>query len=197
MANGRPFRSVYNVPACRSPVAYPHRSMVGGPSVRVVARSAPEPRSPAVPHASRRRADSARSGFTLIEILVVIAVIAMLAALVGPNVFRHVGTAKDATARTQIEMLGAALDAYRLDNGRYPTTDQGLEALNQEPLVEPRPSNWRGPYLRKAVPLDPWGLPYLYASPGDVNPNGYDLVSLGGDGEPGGEGENADVTSWE
>jgi general secretion pathway protein G len=137
-----------------------------------------------------------RAGFTLIEILVVIAVIAMLAALVAPNVFRHVGTAKDATAQSQIALLGSALDAYRLDNGRYPTTDQGLEALQVEPTIPPLPSNWRGPYLRKDVPLDPWGNPYIYLFPGEVSPNGYDLFSLGADGEPGGEGEDADVVSW-
>jgi general secretion pathway protein G len=137
-----------------------------------------------------------RRGFTLIEVLVVIAVIAMLAALVAPNVFQHVGTAKDATARSQIELLGAALDAYRLDNGRYPSTDQGLEALQAEPSLQPLPSNWRGPYLRKAVPVDPWGAPYVYVSPGEVNPRGYDLFSLGADGEPGGEGEDTDIVSW-
>jgi len=138
---------------------------------------------------------AARSGFTLIEILVVIAVISLLAALVAPNVFRHVGTAKDAAARSQIEMLGAALDAYRLDNGRYPTTAQGLEALWQEPTAEPRASNWRGPYLRKAVPSDPWDSEYVYVSPGEVSRTGYDLVSYGADGQPGGEGEDADVSN--
>jgi general secretion pathway protein G len=138
-----------------------------------------------------------RPGFTLIEILVVIAVISLLAALVAPNVFRHVGTAKDAAARSQIEMLGAALDAYRLDNGRYPTTPQGLAALWAEPTAEPRPTNWRGPYLRKAVPLDPWRNPYVFLSPGEMNPRGYDLLSLGGDGQLGGEGEDADISSWE
>lgn len=137
-----------------------------------------------------------RAGFTLIEILVVIAVLAMLAALVAPNVFQHVGTARDATARSQIELLGAALDAYRLDNGRYPTTDQGLEALQSAPNVEPFPTNWRGPYLRKAVPSDPWGNPYIYISPGEINPRGYDLLSLGADGQPGGEGDDADLVSW-
>ncbi len=137
-----------------------------------------------------------RRGFTLIEILVVIAVLAMLAALVAPNVFQHVGTAKDATARSQIELLGAGLDAYRLDNGRYPTTEQGLEALQVEPTFEPLPSNWRGPYLRKDVPMDPWGAPFIYLSPGEANPRGYDLLSLGADGELGGEGEDADVVSW-
>jgi len=144
-----------------------------------------------------RRPAKPRAGFTLIEILVVIAVLAMLAALVAPNVFQHVGTAKDATARSQIELLGAGLDAYRLDNGRYPTTNQGLEALQVQPTTQPMPSNWRGPYLRKAVPRDPWGNPYIYLSPGEFNPRGYDLLSLGADGELGGEGEDADVVSWE
>lgn len=138
-----------------------------------------------------------RAGFTLIEILVVITVISVLAALVAPNVFRHVGTAKDAAARSQIEMLGAALDAYRLDTGRYPTTEQGLAALWEEPVVEPRPTNWRGPYLRRPVPLDPWSNPYVYVSPGAVNPNSYDLMSYGADGQRGGEGENTDIVSWD
>src|SRR5215468_3092651 len=92
-----------------------------------------------------------RSGFTLIEILVVIVVIAILATLVAPNIFRHVGAAKDATAKSQIEMLGAALDAFRLDNGRYPTTDEGLAALWEQPSSG-RVPNWKGPYLRKPVP---------------------------------------------
>jgi general secretion pathway protein G len=139
---------------------------------------------------------AARAGFTLIEILVVIAVISVLAALVAPNVFRHVGTAKDAAARSQIEMLGAALDAYRLDNGRYPTTEQGLDALWQAPTSDPRPNNWRGPYLRKNVPVDPWKNGYVYRSPGEVNLQGYDLLSLGADGAEGGEGEDADITNW-
>src|ERR1041384_4581603 len=94
-----------------------------------------------------------RRGFTLIEILVVIVVIAILATLVAPNIFQHVGAAKSATAKSQIEMLGAALDAYRLDNGRYPSTEQGLNALWEKPTIDP-PGNWRGPYLRKPVPDD-------------------------------------------
>ena len=137
------------------------------------------------------------NGFTLIEILVVIVVIAVLATLVAPNVFQHVGTAKDATARSQIEMLGAALDAYRLDNNAYPTSNQGLAALWREPQVDPSPRNWRGPYLRKNVPLDPWMNPYEYRSPGPESGTGYDLVSYGADGQPGGEGEEADIKSWE
>ena len=136
-------------------------------------------------------------GFTLIEIMVVIAVIGVLATLVAPNVFRHVGSAKDAAAHSQIELLGAALDAYRLDNDVYPTTAQGLEALRREPVAEPRPRNWRGPYIRKEVPLDPWDRAYIYRSPGVANPWSYDLLSLGRDGHEGGEGEDADITSWE
>ena len=143
----------------------------------------------------RRLRSGIRRGFTLIEILVVIVVIAILATLVAPNVFQHVGAAKDATAKSQIEMIGAGLDSYRLHNGSYPTSEQGLAALWEAPSIDP-PANWRGPYLRKAVPLDPWGNPYVYISPGEVNPNGYDLISLGADGKLGGEGENADVTSW-
>ena len=139
---------------------------------------------------------SSRVGFTLIEMIVVIVVIAVLAALVAPNVFKHVGTAKDAAARSQIEMFGAALDAYRLDNGRYPTSEQGLEALWHTPTVEPAPRHWNGPYLRKEVPQDPWDRRYIYKAPGEVNPTGYDLISYGADGQQGGEGEAADILSW-
>lgn len=134
-----------------------------------------------------------RRGFTLIEILVVLVVLAILASLVAPNIFRNVDTAKDATARTQIEMLGAALDAYRLDNGRYPTTDQGLAALQVAPTIEPRPISWRGPYLRKAIPLDPWGNPYLYRFPATNGETGFELASYGADGQPGGTGADADI----
>lgn len=134
-----------------------------------------------------------RRAFTLIEILVVVAVIAILATLVAPNVFQHVGAAKETTAKSQIEILGAALDAYRLHVGRYPTTAEGLGALWSRPAGV---ASWRGPYLRKAAPVDPWGNPYLYESPGTVNRESYDLLSLGADGRRGGEGENADVTSW-
>ena len=135
-----------------------------------------------------------RAGFTLIEILVVIVVIAILATLVAPNIFQNVGAAKSATAKSQIEMLGAALDAYRLDNGSYPTTQQGLAALWEKPTIDP-PANWRAPYLRKAVPLDPWEHAYVYVYPGEQNPTGYDLISYGLDGQPGGDGENADILS--
>ena len=135
-------------------------------------------------------------GFTLIEVLVVIVVITVLATLVAPNVFRHVGSAKEATAKTQLEMLGSAIDAYRLDNDEYPTTEQGLAALRARPQSGPQPRSWRGPYLRRDVPLDPWGRPYVYRSPGVANPEGYDLLTLGRDGREGGEGEDADVLGW-
>ena len=137
-----------------------------------------------------------RAGFTLIELLVVIVVVGMLAALVAPNVFQHVGRSKEAAARSQIELLGAALDAYRLDNDGYPSNEQGLEALRREPLSEPRPRAWRGPYLRKDVPLDPWNRPYVYRSPGTSGDWGYEIVSYGRDGAEGGRGEDADVASW-
>ena len=134
-------------------------------------------------------------GFTLIEILVVIIVLGLLAALVGPRILGRVSEAKSATARTQVELLGVALDNYRLDNGMYPTTEQGLQALQETPTREPLPLNWRGPYLKKAVPLDPWGRPYIYKSPGEHNPSGYDLFSFGRDGQPGGVDEDADIIS--
>ena len=140
--------------------------------------------------------DRGRVGFTLIEILVVITVIAILASLVTPMVFRNVGDAKTAATRAQVEILGLALDAYRLDNDYYPSTAQGLAALRVVPAGEPAARNWRGPYLKKAVPLDPYGRAYLYQSPGEANPGSYDLQSLGRDGAPGGTGEDADLTSW-
>lgn len=136
------------------------------------------------------------AGFTLIEILVVITVIAILASLVTPMVFRNVGDAKASTTRAQVEIFGLALDTYRLDNDFYPSTAQGLEALRTLPSGEPAARNWRGPYLKKLVPLDPYDRLYVYRSPGEANPEGYDLLSFGRDGQPGGTGEDADVTSW-
>src|ERR1700722_15918704 len=106
------------------------------------------------------------AGFTLIELLVVIIVLGLLAALVGPRILGRVSEAKTATARTQIELLGTALDNYRLDTGSYPTTEQGLDALNKVPTREPIPLNWHGPYVKRDVPNDPWTRPYVYKSPG-------------------------------
>jgi general secretion pathway protein G len=135
-------------------------------------------------------------GFTLIELLVVIVILGLLAGIVAPQILGRISEAKSETAHTQIEMLSVALDNYRLDNGSYPTTEQGLEALRTAPTREPVARNWRGPYLRKDVPLDPWDRPYIYKSPGEQNKGGFDLSSLGRDGQPGGEGEDADVLSW-
>lgn len=133
-----------------------------------------------------------QQGFSLIELLIVMIILGLLASLVGPRLFRHVDEAKVSTAKSQIELLGTALDSYRLDVGRYPTTEQGLEALRNEPSGV---RNWNGPYLPRPIPQDPWGSDYVYKSPGD---NGdYDLLSYGADGQPGGEGDNADVKSWE
>ena len=132
-----------------------------------------------------------RKGFTLIELLVVMVILAMLAALVGPKLFTKVGKGKQSAAKTQIELLGQALDSYRLDTGHYPTTSEGLNSLVADPGVQ----GWDGPYLKKALPDDPWRKPYQYQSPGTHGD--YDLFSYGADGAPGGEGENRDVASWE
>jgi general secretion pathway protein G len=138
----------------------------------------------------------ARGGFTLIELLVVIAIIATLAAVVAPSIFRNVGDAKTSAARSQIELLALALNSYRLDNDVFPSTEQGLEALRTPPSTGDPPRNWKGPYLSRVVPLDPWGRLYEYVSPGHANPQSFDLYSLGRDGREGGEGEDADITSW-
>jgi general secretion pathway protein G len=137
-----------------------------------------------------------RNAFTLIELLVVIIVLGLLAALVGPRILGRVSEAKTATTRTQIELLGTALDNYRLDTGSYPTSEQGLDALQKAPTREPIPLNWRGPYVKRDVPADPWGRPYVYKSPGEHNPTSYDLSTLGRDGQPGGQGEDTDVMNW-
>jgi general secretion pathway protein G len=167
-------------------------SATGGQIDRTTGNAAPHRGLPGLPvHPS-----SCRTGFTLIELLVVIAVIAILAGLVAPQVFSNVGDARSTTARAQIENLGLALDAYRLDNFAYPTTEQGLAALMVRPDRGPVSRNWRGPYLRRALPDDPWGIPYFYRAPGDSVPNGYDLYTLGRDGKWGGADEDSDVTSW-
>ncbi|HET6491195.1 MAG TPA: type II secretion system major pseudopilin GspG [Syntrophales bacterium] len=131
-----------------------------------------------------------KKGFTLIELLIVMVIIGLIAALVGPRLFPKLGKGKQSAAKAQIELLGQALDQYRLDVGRYPTTQEGLNALN----VNPGADRWQGPYLKKELPQDPWGRPYLYQYPGSHGE--YDLYSLGLDGAPGGEGEDADIVSW-
>lgn len=129
-------------------------------------------------------------GFTLVEMLVVMVILALLAALVGPRIFPKLGKGRQSAAKAQIELLGQALDHYRLDVGRLPTTQEGLKALMANPGVE----KWDGPYLRKDLPNDPWGKPYQYQSPGTHGE--YDLFSYGRDGSPGGDGEDEDVVSW-
>lgn len=130
-------------------------------------------------------------GFTLLELLVVIVIIGLLAGLVAPRYFDQVGKSNTKVAKAQIESLEKSLDQYRLDVGRYPTSEQGLAALNTKPA---NVDKWQGPYLKKAVPADPWGNAYQYKSPGEHGE--YDLASLGSDGQVGGTGEAADVTSW-
>jgi len=129
-------------------------------------------------------------GFTLLELLVVIVIIGLLAAYVGPRYFSQLGKSERQAAKAQIEGFGKALDAYRLDTGRYPATEQGLNALVQKPNDEPK---WNGPYLQKEVPLDPWGKPYVYRVPGQ-NGMDFDLLATGKDGQLGGEGDNADIS---
>jgi general secretion pathway protein G len=129
-------------------------------------------------------------GFTLLELLVVIVIIGLLAGYVAPRYFSQVGKSEVQVAKAQIESLEKALDLYRLDNRRYPTGEQGLKALVDKPANDP---NWKGPYLRKAIPRDPWGNPYLYRQPGASHD--FDLISYGRDGKPGGSGEDADITN--
>jgi general secretion pathway protein G len=143
-----------------------------------------------------RRRRSRSHGFTLLELLVVVAIIATLAAVVAPSVFRNVGDAKISAAKSQIEALTLALNSYRMDNDAFPSTEQGLEALRTMPTTGDAPHNWKGPYLSRVLPLDPWGRPYMYVSPGRTNTGSFDLYTLGRDGRAGGDGEDADITSW-
>lgn len=131
------------------------------------------------------------AGFTLLELLVVMVIIGLLAGYVAPRYFSQVGKSEVKVAQAQIQALEKALAQYRLDNGRYPSTDEGLVALMARPA---NASRWEGPYLSKAVPPDPWGRAYVYRSPGERSE--IDLYSFGKDGAPGGNGENADITNW-
>ena len=135
-----------------------------------------------------------RDGFTLMELMVVLIVIGLLAGLVAPQIIGRVGDARVTTANAQIAMLGVALENYRLDNGAYPTTEQGLAALRKRPTNPPVPTNWKGPYLKKDVPLDPWGRAYIYRTPAKDDSTGFELVTLGRDGRPGGSGEDKDLS---
>ena len=141
-------------------------------------------------HANHKRRES---GFTLIELLVVLVILGLLAGLVGPNVMKYVGSSKIEVTRAQLEDLSAGLDLFKLDVGRYPNSDEGLQVLVEGNDTIP---GWNGPYLRKKrVPLDPWNNDYVYAIPGQGND--YDLISLGADGEPEGTGEDADLNAWD
>jgi general secretion pathway protein G len=133
------------------------------------------------------------TGFTLLELLVVLGIIAMLAGIVGPQVMKHMGESKTKAAKVQIEEMAATLDMYKLDLGSYPSSEQGLQALIESPDSAKR---WNGPYLSKSkIPLDPWQQEYHYVSPGAHGK--FDLFTLGADGKEGGEGEDQDIVSWE
>ena len=132
------------------------------------------------------------AGFTLLELLVVLVILGLLAGYVAPKYFSQVGKSEVKTARAQIDALEKALDQYRIDTGRYPNVEQGLAALNAKPADEAR---WDGPYLKKAVPNDPWGKPYQYRNPGERGE--IDLFSFGRDGQPGGDGDGADIGNWQ
>ena len=132
-----------------------------------------------------------QGGFTLLELLVVMVIIGLLAGYVGPKYFSQIGKSEIKATKAQIDSLEKALDQYRLDVGRHPNTEQGLAALMKRPAGENR---WQGPYLKKDVPLDPWGAAYQYAQPGEHGE--FDLFSFGKDGKAGGEDENADITNW-
>ena len=138
---------------------------------------------------TRRRSNA---GVTLIEMLVVVTIIALFATLVAPGMFKQGDKAKMVAARVQINNFEQALTQYKLSTGLFPTTEQGLEALRSKPT---NVNQWDGPYLRKEIPLDPWGHPYIYKFPGEHGDE-PDLISLGADGQPGGDGVNADVVSW-
>ena len=142
---------------------------------------------------AQRLCSRRQRGFTLIELMVVLAIIGVLAALIVPNVLGRADEARVTAARTDVGNLMQALKLYRLDNQRYPSNEQGLQALVSRPTVEPLPLNWK-PYLEK-LPRDPWGRPYQYLNPGAHGE--VDVLSLGADGQPGGEGFNADVGSWQ
>lgn len=135
---------------------------------------------------------SSSKGFTLTELLVVLVIIGLLAALVGPVLYQRINPAKQSVARAQIENFMSALDSYFLDTGKFPTPQQGLAALR---VRQEGDAKWNGPYLKKDIPADPWGNPFVFRTPG--RNGGYEIISFGADGKEGGEGDNADINSWE
>ncbi|HPI97867.1 MAG TPA: type II secretion system major pseudopilin GspG [Synergistales bacterium] len=141
------------------------------------------------------RPSGRKRGFTLVEILVVVVILGLLATLVVPRVVGRGEEAKRTAALVQIREIEQALDLFKLDNGFYPTTEQGLDALMEKPSISPEPRRYREDGYMKKIPQDPWGGEYIYRSPGDHDE--YDLFSPGPDGEEGGEGKNADIVSWE
>ena len=144
-----------------------------------------------------RRIYGDERGFTLIEIIVVMVILAVLATLIVPRFTGRTEQARRSKAIADIANLKTALDMYEADNGSYPSTEQGLQALREAPTTEPPADNWKGPYLKDPVIDDPWGRPYLFSSPGEHNPDSYDLLTYGKDGKEGGTGEDADVVSWD
>jgi general secretion pathway protein G len=132
-------------------------------------------------------------GFTLLELLVVVAIIGLLAAYVGPKYFSQIGKSEQTVAKSQIEGFSRALGAYRIDVGSYPATEEGLAALTRKPGDSAQAGKWNGPYLEKSAPLDPWGRPYLYRNPGSTSD--FEILSYGKDGQPGGTGDAADISS--
>lgn len=140
---------------------------------------------------TRERGPKGQAGFTLMELLLVLVIVGLLAAVVGPTLYQRITPAKETAARMQIENFAAGLDNFLVDIGRYPATQEGLKALRAKPDGSEK---WNGPYLKKEIPNDPWDNAYVYRSPG--RSGGYEIVSFGADGREGGEGENADIESW-